>query len=69
MHAGSAPPRPAGALLLLLLASDIMMLGLLALPLVGLAIVSAAPPTRVLFIGNSFTFVNDLPHQLVNIAN
>ena len=25
-------------------------------------------PTRVLFIGNSFTFVNDLPHQLVNIA-
>ena len=25
-------------------------------------------PTRVLFIGNSFTFVNDLPHQLINIA-
>jgi len=24
--------------------------------------------TRVLFIGNSFTFVNDLPNQLVNIA-
>ena len=24
--------------------------------------------TRVLFIGNSFTFVNDLPHQLKNIA-
>jgi hypothetical protein len=26
------------------------------------------PPTRILFIGNSFTFVNDLPHQLINIA-
>eukprot|EP00040_Diaphanoeca_grandis_P037518 m.244642 g.244642 ORF g.244642 m.244642 type:complete len:336 (-) comp33833_c2_seq1:64-1071(-) len=25
-------------------------------------------PTRILFVGNSFTFVNDLPHQLVNIA-
>ena len=28
----------------------------------------AAAPTRVLFVGNSFTFVNDLPHQLINIA-
>ena len=27
-----------------------------------------AAPTRVLFVGNSFTFVNDLPHQLINIA-
>ena len=27
-----------------------------------------ANPTRVLFIGNSFTFVNDLPHQLINVA-
>ena len=26
------------------------------------------PSTRVLFVGNSFTFVNDLPHQLINIA-
>lgn len=24
--------------------------------------------TRVLFIGNSFTYINDLPHQLVNVA-
>lgn len=24
--------------------------------------------TRVLFIGNSFTYVNDLPHQLVHVA-
>lgn len=29
---------------------------------------SAVGPTRVLFVGNSFTFVNDLPHQLANIA-
>ena len=32
------------------------------------AAVVAAAPTRVLFVGNSFTFVNDLPHQLINIA-
>jgi hypothetical protein len=38
--------------------------------LLGCAAASAmdAAPTRVLFIGNSFTFVNDLPHQLANIA-
>ena len=43
--------------------------------LVWLASLIAAPqhfanaaPVRVLFVGNSFTFVNDLPHQLVNIA-
>lgn len=24
--------------------------------------------TRILFVGNSFTFVNDLPHQLMNVA-
>eukprot|EP01047_Picozoa_sp_COSAG01_P085227 COSAG01_NODE_18631_length_1063_cov_1.399378_3_plen_37_part_01 len=31
--------------------------------LVGAALVaaSAATPTRVLFVGNSFTFVNELP--------
>ena len=27
-----------------------------------------AAKTRILFVGNSFTFVNDLPHQLLNIA-
>ena len=30
---------------------------------------TASIPTRVLFIGNSFTFVNDLPHQIQNIAH
>ena len=39
-------------LLLLLLAS--------ALP--------ATTATRILFVGNSFTFVNDLPHQIKSIA-
>eukprot|EP00755_Sulcionema_specki_P033645 Sspe_Gene.101216::Locus_75813_Transcript_1_1_Confidence_1.000_Length_1081::g.101216::m.101216 len=29
----------------------------------------AVADTRVLFIGNSFTFVNDLPHQLKNVAH
>ena len=36
-----------------------------------LFIVASAENTgaiRVLFVGNSFTFVNDLPHQLINIA-
>ena len=27
-----------------------------------------AKPTRVLFVGNSFTYVNDLPHQFLNVA-
>jgi hypothetical protein len=39
--------------------------------LVGAALVvaaSAATPTRVLFVGNSFTFVNELPQQLIHIA-
>lgn len=31
--------------------------------------VPAPRPTRILFVGNSFTFVNDLPHQLVSIAS
>ena len=34
----------------------------------ALSSAAAAAPTRVLFVGNSFTFVNDLPHQLINIA-
>ena len=29
----------------------------------------AVADTKVLFVGNSFTFVNDLPHQFKNIAN
>ncbi len=37
--------------------------------LLGACSVASAAPTRVLFVGNSFTFVNDLPHQLVNIAH
>jgi hypothetical protein len=45
----------------LLLRAGLLLLG-------GCACSVAAAPTRVLFIGNSFTFVNDLPHQLVNIA-
>ena len=28
-----------------------------------------AAPLRVMFVGNSFTFVNDLPQQLQNIAS
>jgi hypothetical protein len=41
----------------------------LATMLLGLLITGAsAAPMRVLFVGNSFTFVNDLPHQMVNIA-
>eukprot|EP00039_Didymoeca_costata_P002260 m.58761 g.58761 ORF g.58761 m.58761 type:complete len:346 (+) comp11197_c0_seq2:106-1143(+) len=28
----------------------------------------AAHGIRVMFVGNSFTFVNDLPHQLINVA-
>jgi hypothetical protein len=38
------------------------------LVLLCVALLTSAAPTRVLFIGNSFTFVNDLPHQLINIA-
>eukprot|EP00756_Hemistasia_phaeocysticola_P057574 Hpha_TRINITY_DN34176_c0_g1::TRINITY_DN34176_c0_g1_i1::g.75861::m.75861 len=30
--------------------------------------VTVAAPTRVLFVGNSFTFVNDLPHQFKHVA-
>lgn len=29
---------------------------------------SRTPPLRVLFIGNSYTYVNDLPHMLVKVA-
>jgi hypothetical protein len=28
----------------------------------------AVPPTRVLFVGNSFTYVNDLPHLFATLA-
>lgn len=28
----------------------------------------AEPPTRILFVGNSFTYVHDLPHQLKHIS-
>ena len=42
---------------------------LAAVSLLSLGMGHAAPVApRVLFIGNSFTFVNDLPHQLINIA-
>ena len=42
----------------------------MALQLWSLACVaSVAGATRILFVGNSFTFVNDLPHQLINIAS
>jgi len=39
-----------------------------ALCLLLLVSAASAAPTRVLFVGNSFTFVNDLPKQLENIG-
>jgi len=30
--------------------------------------VGAAKPTRILFVGNSYTYVHDLPHQFRNVA-
>eukprot|EP01060_Flectonema_neradi_P015153 TRINITY_DN21838_c0_g1_i1.p1 TRINITY_DN21838_c0_g1~~TRINITY_DN21838_c0_g1_i1.p1 ORF type:complete len:318 (+),score=52.54 TRINITY_DN21838_c0_g1_i1:331-1284(+) len=39
------------------------------LALCSIAVANAVDPTRVLFIGNSFTYVNDLPHQFLHIAS
>jgi hypothetical protein len=44
------------------------MAALLGLVAATLATVNAAP-LRVMFVGNSFTFVNDLPQQLQHIAS
>ena len=40
----------------------------LRLCLLACRLLSVAGTTRILFIGNSFTFVNDLPHKLIHIA-
>jgi hypothetical protein len=36
--------------------------------LLGVAMAAGVAPLNVLFVGNSFTFVNNLPDQLVNIG-
>lgn len=41
---------------------------LLLLLLLAAALPAATTATRILFVGNSFTFVNDLPHQIKSIA-
>eukprot|EP01059_Diplonema_ambulator_P010930 TRINITY_DN20946_c0_g1_i1.p1 TRINITY_DN20946_c0_g1~~TRINITY_DN20946_c0_g1_i1.p1 ORF type:complete len:330 (+),score=69.18 TRINITY_DN20946_c0_g1_i1:39-992(+) len=38
-------------------------------PLLAATASVAAQTTRVLFVGNSFTYVNDLPHQFLNVAS
>lgn len=59
VHFDSQSPK---AMQTVCFALSALMLGL------GLSPVAGADPLRVMFVGNSFTFVNDLPDQLTNIA-
>mmetsp|Transcript_9153 Transcript_9153/g.22470 ORF Transcript_9153/g.22470 Transcript_9153/m.22470 type:complete len:335 (-) Transcript_9153:228-1232(-) len=47
---------------------DLFLLLPLAVAAVSAGVSGGGEPLRVLFIGNSFTFVNDLPGQFANIA-
>lgn len=50
------------------LVATMMTMMVMVLPTGVHAVDAKAAPLRVMFVGNSFTFVNELPQQLVNIA-
>jgi len=46
----------------------LLAMGLLSLSAVCASLAGATAPFSVLFVGNSFTYVNDMPHTFVAIC-